>query len=150
MEYRQLLKWQRRKVRPPNLSELPQGGFGSTDQVAQPQAQPTQPLGQIIGGTPAGGGRFGDTSNPLTPQISDAPFGIEPPPDPETEEAAKRLGLTPQQAQVLAGLSRRPPPQIPRGISPTRRPGTVAPGAQFGVQPLAQQPLTLAQILGRA
>jgi len=132
------------KGTPPDLSQLPGGGFGSTDEIAQPQAQPTQPLGQLL----AFGGR-GIEAAGTTPQVSDAALGVSPE-EPEEQEAAKRLGLTPQQAQVLAGLSRRPPPQIPRALSPPRRPGTVAPGQQFGVNQLAQPPLSLAQILGRA
>lgn len=131
---------------------IPEGRFDSPQNIIQPNAQPPQDLGQIL----AGGGNGEQTlfkkfaGGEPTPDVNtDTDLGGTAKEEPTEEEAAKKLGLTPQQAQVLSELSRRPEPQIPRALSPPRRSGTVAAGGQFAAPPLAQAPMTLAQILGR-
>lgn len=115
----------------PILPEQPPGRFGDTlSEVAQPLADAPQSVGEELG--------------KVTPEL-----GGTAEVDEEVEKAAGVLGLTSQQAQILSQLASRPAPNIPRPLTPPRRAGSIAAGSQFGVTPLAQQPRSLAQILGR-
>ena len=130
---------------PPDL-EGAGGRFAETASLTQPQAQPPQDLGQILEGGKDYSIFTGETPTDVPNPLADQFIGGG---GDEIIDKVLKGGLTAAQAEALRKLSERPPPQLPRGIAPPRRSGTVAAGGQFGGQPLAQAPLTLAQILGR-